>query len=149
MSERNPRKRAPARAGQRRDQRAEPRAFYVYAIGESAELTPLLEGGRPSAIEEAAPVELLARGALAAVVSSVPLSVYGEEALPSRLADATWMATRAMRHEAVVEHFARRASVIPLRFGAIYLKRERVLELLAGGEAEFRRRLERLRGREE
>lgn len=127
----------------------EARAFYVYCIGEAAELAPLLQGRRPSAIEETASLELLAHEALAAVASAVPLSDYSEEALPARLADATWTATRAMRHESVVEYFARQASVIPLRFGAIYLTRARIEQLLGEREAEFRTVIERLRGREE
>src|SRR5207237_10685828 len=96
-----------------------------------------------------APLELLAANDLAAVASIVPLADYGEEALPARLADATWTALRAMRHERVVEHFARRAAVVPLRFGALYLARANVGRMLAERAAELRAAVERLRGREE
>src|SRR5205085_3112316 len=68
---------------------------------------------------------------------------------PARLADATWTALRAMRHERVVEHFARRAAVVPLRFGALYLARANVGRMLAERAAELRAAVERLRGREE
>ena len=94
-------------------------------------------------------MSLVEGGGLAAAVSPVPLADYGEGALESRLADAAWTATRALRHERVVEHFARRAAVVPLRFGTIYLRRESVAEMLARDAARLASALERLEGREE
>ncbi|HXG64242.1 MAG TPA: GvpL/GvpF family gas vesicle protein [Blastocatellia bacterium] len=125
------------------------RALYVYCIGERAALEPLLGDKPPGAIETDAPLELVTSGGLAAVVSAVPLSDYGEQPLQARLADPAWTALRAMRHEKVNEYFAARASVIPLRFGTIYLRRERVENLLSEKGNELHAIIERLRGREE
>lgn len=125
------------------------RAFYVYCVGEHDALAPLFEDGLPSAIEVEAQLEMERDAALAAVVSAVPLTDYGEDALQTRLSDPTWTAVRAMRHEKVVEHFARRASVVPLRFGTIYLERGGVKQMLSQRGAELRAIIERLRGREE
>jgi hypothetical protein len=94
-------------------------------------------------------LEIAAHDDLAAVVSAVPLADYGEDALEARLHDPTWTALRAMRHEKVVEHFARRASVVPLRFGTIYLERASIEQMLAERRAELGRLIERLKGREE
>lgn len=133
--------------------KAEPeggQALYVYCVGERDALKPLLEGGAvPVGVESGAALELVASGELAAVVSGVPLSDYNEEALKVRLADPSWTATRAMRHEQVVEHFARRASLVPLRFGTIYLGREGVERMLEERRAQLRRSVERVREREE
>lgn len=126
-----------------------PRAFYVYCVGEARALAPLVAGEPPPAIESAAGIELIEDGELGAVVSSVPLSDYDENALEVRLRDATWTATRAMRHEQVVEHFAERTSVVPLRFGTIYYERAGVVRMLAERQSELRAIVERLRGREE
>ena len=123
--------------------------LYVYCIGARAELEPLFAAALPAAIEADAPLALIGTNDLAAVASNVSLADYGEEALPARLADATWTALRAMRHERVVEHFARRAAVVPLRFGTLYLARANVERMLAERAAELRARIERLRGREE
>jgi hypothetical protein len=123
--------------------------LYVYCIGARAELAPLFEAALPAAIEADAPLEMIAAGDLCAVVSAVPLSDYDEAALAARLADATWTAVRAMRHERVVEHFARRAGVVPLRFGAIYLTRANVERLLAERGAQLRAIVARLSGHEE
>ncbi|HLM57997.1 MAG TPA: GvpL/GvpF family gas vesicle protein, partial [Pyrinomonadaceae bacterium] len=124
-------------------------AIYVYCVGASRALAPHADEGVPGAIEEGTPVSLVGSGALAAAVSPVPLADYGEGALESRLADATWTAVRALRHERVVEHFARRAAVVPLRFGTIYLRRESVAEMLERDAARLLSVLGRLEGREE
>ncbi|MCA1817356.1 MAG: GvpL/GvpF family gas vesicle protein [Acidobacteria bacterium] len=128
---------------------AEAGGFYVYCVGAREELAHLFGEGLPEAIEPDAPLELVAGGELAAVASAVPLSDYGEEKLTARLADPEWIAVRAMRHERVVEHFARRAGIAPLRFGTIYLRREGVERMLAGRRDELRAAVSRLRGREE
>src|SRR5918992_993904 len=111
--------------------------LYVYCIGERAALAEVFEETLPTAIEDDASLEIIERDDLAAVVSSVSLDDYGEDELQSRLSDATWTAVRAMRHEKVVEHFARRASVVPLRFGTIYLERARVEQMLSTQRADF------------
>ncbi len=124
-------------------------AFYLYCIGERDQLTPFFAEKLPAPIETGASLEAVGGGELCAVVSAVPLADYGEKALQERLTDATWTAMRAMRHERTVEFFARRASVIPLRFGAIYLTRERIEGLLEERRAEFQAIIKRLRGCEE
>lgn len=124
-------------------------AFYVYCIGDGPALAPLLEARAPAAIEDDGPLELVESEGLAAVASLVPLRDYDEDALQAHLSDATWMALRAMRHERVVDYFAKRASVIPLRFGVIYLDREGVVKMLAERGAELRAAIKRLEGREE
>ena len=67
---------------------------------------------------------------LAALTSQVPKETYSEERLAEHLTDATWTAIRAMRHETLVEYVAKRASVIPLRFGTIYLERSGIDQML-------------------
>lgn len=124
-------------------------AFYVYCIGARSRLSPLMRDSLPEAIESDSELELVAAEDLAAVTSRVPLADYDEEPLKVKLTDAAWTAVRAMRHERVVEHFASISTVIPLRFGAIYLKRERVKDMLSKRADELRRIFKRLAGREE
>jgi hypothetical protein len=135
--------------GAKKESGQEARGLYVYCIAERDALDPVFAGLLPDAIEPEAALEMVVRGDLAAVASSVPLAEYGEEELPARLTDATWTAVRAMRHERVAEHFARRASVVPLRFGTIYLEAARVERMLTERSAELSSIIERLRGREE
>jgi len=74
------------------------RAFYVYCVGEGAALAPLFGEALPDAIEEGAGLEAVEVEGLAAVVSRVPLEVYGEGALAARLSDAVEAKPRA-EHE--------------------------------------------------
>jgi hypothetical protein len=124
-------------------------ALYVYCVGARDELAPLFDGELPDVMEGGRGLELVEREDLAAVACAVPLSDYGEGALELKLADAAWTATRALRHERAVEHFARRATVVPLRFGTIYLRRENVARMLEERGAQLRPTLARLAGREE
>lgn len=124
-------------------------AFYVYCIAESTAVTELPADSLPAAIEDNSKLEWVAVNALAALVSRVPREAYSEESLAEHLTDATWTAIRAMRHETVVEYVAKRASVVPLRFGTIYLEREGIEQMLAERSKELEEIIEHLRGREE
>ena len=151
MSARSPNTKAERKPGRGKSSAAlkSGAAFYVYCVGAREDLAPLVEGPTPAPIEDGARIELVEGGGLAAVVCEVPLADYGEEALRGRLQDPAWMATRALRHEAAVEHFARRAAVVPLRFGTIYLSREAVGTMLGARGAGLRSILARVEGREE
>jgi hypothetical protein len=124
-------------------------AFYVYCIAESAAAAELSPASLPAAIEEESKLEWVVSNDLAALSSPVPLKSYSEDSLAENLSDASWTAVRAMRHETVMEYVARRASVVPLRFGTIYLERAGVERMLEAKRRELAQIIERLRGREE
>ena len=123
--------------------------YYVYCIAESVTAQQLDAASLPAAIEDKAKLEWVTVNDLAALASVVPLASYSEAALAEHLSDATWTAVRAMRHETVVEYVAKRASVVPLRFGTIYLERGGIERMLSEKRNELRQIIERLRGREE
>jgi hypothetical protein len=123
--------------------------YYVYCIVESAAAAELPVESLPAAIEENAKLEWISGNTLAALTSQVPRATYSEENLAEHLTDATWTAIRAMRHETVVEYIAKRATVIPLRFGTIYLERSGVEQMLTGKSTELESITDQLRGREE
>jgi hypothetical protein len=124
-------------------------AYYVYCVAEKSAAAEILEQTSPLAIEEASSLELIDHDDLSAIVSQVSLQDYSEEALAARLNDASWTAIRAMRHEHVLEHFTKRTSTVPLRFGTIYLNRSGVETMLREQEANLTAILGRLQGREE
>ena len=123
--------------------------YYVYCVAETSAAQQLDPGFFPAAIEDNAKLEWVTANDLAALASTVPLDTYGEEALAEHLSDATWTAVRAMRHETVVEYVAKRTSVVPLRFGTIYLERAGIERMLNEKGRELARIIERLRGHEE
>jgi hypothetical protein len=124
-------------------------AFYVYCIAESAAAAQLTADSLPAAIEEDSKLEWIEVHNLAALVSRVSLATYNEDRLAERLTDATWTAIRAMRHETVVAYVAKRASVVPLRFGTIYLDRDGIEKMLTDRSRGLEEIIEQLRGREE
>ena len=124
-------------------------AFYVYCIAESAAAAELLPESLPLPIEEDSKLEWIVTGDLAALTSQVPLASYNEASLAEHLSDAGWTAARAMRHETIAEYVAKRAGIVPLRFGTIYLERAGIERMLSDKGRELREILERLRGREE
>jgi hypothetical protein len=124
-------------------------AYYLYCIAESAVAAQLPVDSLPMAIEESSKLEWISGNTLAALASQVPRATYSEENLADHLTDATWTAIRAMRHETVVEYVAKRATVIPLRFGTIYLERSGVEQMLTTQSRELESIIEQLRGREE
>jgi len=123
--------------------------YYVYCIAETSAAQQLDTTSFPPAIEDNAKLEWVTAHDLAALASTVPLDEYGEEALATHLSDATWTAVRAMRHETVVEYVAKRVSVVPLRFGTIYLERSSIERMLNEKGRELAQIIERLRGHEE
>ena len=124
-------------------------AFYVYCIAESAATAELPADALPAAIEDDAKLEWIVSNDLAALASEVSLASYSEEKLAEHLSDASWTAVRAMRHETIAEYVAKRAGIVPLRFGTIYLERAGIERMLSDNGRELRDILERLRGREE
>lgn len=124
-------------------------AFYVYCIAEKAAAGTLPADSLPSAIEESSTLEWVFAGDLAALTSQVPLASYSEESLAEHLSDASWTAARAMRHETIAEYVAKRAGIVPLRFGTIFLERAGIESMLSAKGRELREILERLHGREE
>lgn len=123
--------------------------YYVYCICEKLPAEKLTHEPLPAAIDEKAKLEVIMREDLAGIVSAVPLSVFGEDALQEHLTDAAWTAVKAMRHEQVVEHFAKQTSVVPLRFGTIYLERSGIEEMLDEKREQLVAILKRLQGHEE
>lgn len=124
-------------------------AFYIYCIAESVAAAELPAASLPAAIEEGTDLEWVKAGIFSALTSRVPLSSYSEERLAEHLSDASWTAVRAMRHETVLEAVAKRATIVPVRFGTIYLERAGIARMLDETGSELAEILDNLRGCEE
>ncbi|MET7640920.1 GvpL/GvpF family gas vesicle protein [Streptomyces sp. NPDC005438] len=117
---------------------------YVYAI---ATPTPELRRAAETlaGLEDRAVRTVHARG-LAAVVSSVPSSAYGESALAARLEDLARLEVIARGHHGVVDALATHGTVLPLRLATLYQDDARVAEMLDASSERLHQRLERLSG---
>lgn len=120
-------------------------AHYVYGIASARiEIPDELAGIDPR--YEVAGVE---EGGLAAIVSPVSLSEFGEEPLHDNLNDVGWLEEKARAHEHVLDAVLRRGTVVPLRLCTIYSGEEQVREMLAEERAVVLDTLERLDGKAE
>lgn len=120
-------------------------ATYVYAV---------TRGLSPSELHGVAgvgdrPVRLVDHVGLAAVVSTVDLDEFGEEALHSNLEDLSWLEATARAHHAVVEAAGAAAPAAPLRLATVYHSDERVRDLLDEWHEAFAQALSRVEGRTE
>jgi Gas vesicle synthesis protein GvpL/GvpF len=89
-------------------------------------------------------VRLIADGTLAAIVSDVPLSEFGEEPLVENLNDVAWLEEAARGHELVLERALREATVVPMRLCTIYNDEDGVREMLERERPVLVEALERL-----
>jgi hypothetical protein len=88
---------------------------YLYAV--SRDLPPgALDGVRGIAGE---PLDLVEHRHLVAVVSTVPLESFGEEALRRNLEDLAWLEDAVRRHDDVVHAVAAQAPTAPMRLATI------------------------------
>lgn len=127
-----------------------PSATYLYCVVKSARRPPaasvpegLAGAGLPGAHDAGRGLWLIA--------AEVPLAEYGPGQLESRLQNLDWVATTAVAHEAVVEHFARRrsATVIPAKLFTLFSSIDRAIADVAARRAAIERVMKRIAGCEE
>jgi hypothetical protein len=92
-------------------------ARYLYAIGRNLRSEDLAAA---RGINHQ-PLELVRHRGLDAVVSTVSLDEFGEEALKANLEELSWLESVARTHDEVVALVARSGSVAPLRLATICL----------------------------
>jgi gas vesicle protein GvpL/GvpF len=121
--------------------------WYVYGIVEAG-VRPIDLDDTPEigGLEAARSIE---SAGLAAVVSRVDLGEFDERALPERLNDPVWLEAKARAHEEVLEAVARQRTIVPLRFGTIFLGTTDVRSFVSERETALRQTIERVRGRVE
>lgn len=98
---------------------------------------------------ENAEVRLVESGDVAAVVSDVPESIYGEEALNGRLDDLSWVGNRGVAHERVLDWFADQTPIIPLSLFSLHSDEERLKARVAAQAGDYGRLLEALSGKKQ
>jgi hypothetical protein len=94
-------------------------------------------------------VERVERGGLAALVSRVPLSEFGEEALRRNLNDLPWLERVARSHEAVLERALEHATIVPVRLCTIFDDEQAAARMLDEQRSELEAALDALAGRRE
>jgi hypothetical protein len=114
--------------------------YCVSAHGQAPEAEGVAADHAPRVIEAAG---------LSAVVSTVPLTDFGEEGLKRNLNDLPWLEAVARAHEHVLERTLESGPVVPMRLCTIYRSEKQVQALLAERREELTESLAALEGRGE
>ncbi len=126
------------------DEQSDPAwGYYVYGVTTADQRpVPDLPG-----IEAVARPFLVTEGALAALVSMVPLAQFEEDALEANLGDLAWLEPRARTHQAILAATLGQRTVVPLRFGTIFRDATGIHSMLLSHGATFQRVLAHLNDR--
>ena len=84
-----------------------------------------------------APVQLLANGGIAAVISHVPADDYAPERIEQRLQDLKWVAEQGVAHERVVAWFVDHAQILPAPLFTMYSSADALRAAAAQRSAEL------------
>ncbi len=133
-------------AGNKRaDQRIRDEGLYAYCVLlDPEDVDPGMVG-----MEGNGPVYVVPYQRLGMAVSRVHLDEFAPERMREKLQNLAWVETRVRLHEEVVEGIMRDRSVVPIKFGTVYLDEKGVRDFLARHEGELSESLEELSGKEE
>lgn len=119
--------------------------LYVYGIVATGSVPgPLQEHG----VGDGPPVLFDVDG-LSAIVSGIDVSEYEGAALERNAATPEWLERKVRGHEAVVEGVLAHATVVPMRFGAIFSSTESLQKMLTEHADALREALARVEARTE
>jgi hypothetical protein len=129
----------------------QPPLIYVYCIIEpDSRAFTMLERREVDGLDPREPLFPISAAGIVAAVSRVPAETFQEEPLNVLVKDLSRLAPYAVAHEHAIRTLLPAApALIPMMFGAVYRTEERVSTLLAEQGADFRRRLDHLRDRQE
>jgi len=94
-------------------------------------------------------LDVLEHDGLSAVLSTVPLDEYGEEALRANLEQLEWLEVTARTHDAVIKAVSDLGPVAPMRLATIFLDDDSVHRRLAEWYHALELALDRVQGRQE
>lgn len=84
-----------------------------------------------------------------AVVSEVSLDEFKDDNLKKNLESMEWVEKMARRHEMVIEEIMKESTALPFKFAAVFQKEESIKKLLRERNADFKRMIAGLNGKEE
>lgn len=123
-------------------------ATYVYCLVRTPG-TPATESAPPGLPGLSAPRALAVGDGLWLVAADAPLPEYGAASIQANLQDLDWVSSRAMAHEAVVEHFGKTGTVVPMKLFTLFAGDDRALEHIRAERRRLDRVLDRIAGCQE
>ncbi|CAM3051328.1 GvpL/GvpF family gas vesicle protein [Prescottella defluvii] len=119
---------------------------WVYAVTSDSPFPGGISGIRGVAGEE---LRTVTDSGFTAVVGTVRLDTFGEEALRRNLEDLDWLSETARRHDAVVASICAGGATVPLRLATVYFDADRVRTMLRDNAEQLGEALERITDRAE
>lgn len=119
-------------------------AWWAYCVVRATQADELAAG--LSGVEPGTPVEAVAEGELAVLVSRVPLAEYGDDRLREHLEDLAWLERTARAHEAVQQAVLALQALVPLRLCTLFRESDRIRRALRENAEVFSRNLAGLDG---
>ena len=124
-------------------------ATYLYCAVRHAR-DPVRGAKAPRGLSGAgAPRALAAGDGVWLVAATAPLDRYGAETIDAQLADLDWVSRCAVAHDAVIEHFAAKHPVIPMKLFTLFTSDERAVAHVARTRRKLDRLFDRVADREE
>lgn len=84
-----------------------------------------------------------------AVVSKVSPDEFSKDNLKKNLGDMKWVEEKVRQHEGIIESIMQQTTVVPFKFGTVFLKKENIEKLLKERGTEFKKMMANLDGKEE
>ncbi len=119
---------------------------WVYAVTGDGPFPGGISGIRGVAGEE---LRTVTDSGFTAVVGTVRLDTFGEEALRRNLEDLDWLADTARRHDAVVAAICAGGATVPLRLATVYFDDDRVRTMLRDNAEQLGEALQQITDRSE
>jgi hypothetical protein len=119
----------------------------VYAYGLLMRATRPSATAAPRGVPGAGPTRFVPAGdGLWLIAADVPREMYSASAIEQGMRDLHWVADRAVAHESVVEHFAKRGTVLPMKLFTLFASDQSAAAHLGRERARIRSALERIDG---
>jgi hypothetical protein len=123
-------------------------ATYLYCVVRIPGMLAT-EGAPPGLPGLSSPRGLPVGDGLWLVAADAPLPQYGADSIQENLHNLDWISERALAHEAVVEHFGRIGTVLPMKIFTLFAGDERALEHIRTDRGRLDRILARIDGCQE
>jgi hypothetical protein len=121
------------------------KAYYLYAVARVDELAS--SGLNGCGVDDKSPLESVASGEVAGIVSEVDLSEYGPEALKSNFQDLNWLEAKMRCYDRVIRDLSEEMTIVPVRFGTLFFSRANVEAMLKTSSDKLLANLSALAGR--
>lgn len=121
------------------------RALYLYGISAGTSQRVKVRGG---AIDGISPVESLEASGFDCWISRVEKREYADQ-LAANMENLDWLATTSVRHQRVVAEIASQITILPTRFGTVFLSEESLRAHVSERKQQLLQTLKKIEGTEE